>query len=47
MAATASAASGMRLWGEVDDHARAFEKIVRLTKLADIGAVWVAGRAVK
>ena len=44
---TASAASGMRLWSEVDDHARAFEKIVRLTKPADISAVWVAGKVVK
>ncbi|MFM2077905.1 MAG: guanine deaminase, partial [Actinomycetota bacterium] len=43
---TASAASGLRLWDAVDDDGRAFEKIVRLARPADITAVWVAGRRV-
>jgi guanine deaminase len=43
---TASAASGLRLWDAVDDDARAFEKIVRLTRPADITHVWVAGRKI-
>lgn len=43
---TARAGSALRVWPEVDDDARTFEKIVRLTTPADIEQVWVAGRHV-
>lgn len=36
----------LRGWPVVDDHARTFEKAVRLTRPADIRSVWVAGRQV-
>jgi guanine deaminase len=43
---TARPGSALRVWPEVDDDARIFEKIVRLTTPADIEKVWVAGRHV-
>ncbi|MFK7916568.1 MAG: amidohydrolase family protein [Ilumatobacter sp.] len=44
---TAREGSALRIWDEIDDEERAFEKIVRLTTPADIECVWVAGRQVK
>ena len=38
--------SSLRIWKEVDDDARVFEKIVRLASPNDITSVWVAGRQV-
>ena len=38
--------SPLRVWPEVDDDTRTFEKIVRLATPADIGDVWVGGRRV-
>lgn len=38
--------SSLRIWHEVDDDARIFEKIVRLASPSDITSVWVAGRQV-
>ncbi len=38
--------SPLRVWDEVDDHARVFEKIVRLAGSADISRVWVSGLSV-
>ena len=38
--------SSLRIWDELDDEARVFEKIVRLTSPTDITSVWVAGRQV-
>ena len=38
--------SPLRVWGPVDDHESVFEKVVRLTGLAEISDVWVAGRRV-
>jgi guanine deaminase len=38
--------SSLRIWDELDDEARVFEKIVRLASPSDITAVWVAGRQV-
>jgi guanine deaminase len=38
--------SSLRIWSEVDDDARIFEKIVRLASPDDITSVWVAGRQV-
>lgn len=43
---TARAGSALRVWPDVDDDARTFEKIVRLTNPADITDVWVDGRRV-
>ena len=43
---TESTSSGMRAWDGIDDHVRVFEKIVRLTRPADLESVWVAGRRV-
>jgi guanine deaminase len=43
---TARVGSALRLWPEVDNDERAFEKIVRLTTPADIEKVWVAGQHV-
>jgi guanine deaminase len=37
------AAGAVRVWSEVDDDVRVFEKIVRLTTPADIAGVWVDG----
>lgn len=37
----------LRVWDEIDDDARTFEKIVRLAGPADITSVWVAGRRVR
>ena len=39
-------ASALHVWPEVDDHARTFEKIVRLAGPSDIRCVWVDGRVV-
>ena len=41
-----AAGSRVRQWGEVDDEARLFEKIVRLAGPSEIARVWVAGREV-
>jgi guanine deaminase len=38
--------SSLRVWDEVDDEARVFEKIVRLASPSDLTSVWVAGRQV-
>lgn len=38
--------SPLRWWDDLDDHARAFEKIVRLAGADDITSVWVDGRRV-
>jgi guanine deaminase len=38
--------SSLRIWDELDDEARVFEKIVRLASPSDITRVWVAGRQV-
>lgn len=38
--------SVVRQWDEVDDHARLFEKIVRLAGPAEISQVWVGGTRV-
>jgi guanine deaminase len=38
--------SPLREWPDVDDHARTFEKIVRLAGPGDITQVWVNGRTV-
>jgi guanine deaminase len=38
--------SPLRLWYDIDDHERTFEKIVRLAGPADITQVWVNGRSV-
>ena len=38
--------SPLRIWDDVDDHESKFEKVVRLTGLAEISDVWVAGRRV-
>lgn len=38
--------SSLRIWDEVDDDARIFEKIVRLASPSDITSVWVAGHPV-
>jgi guanine deaminase len=38
--------SSLRIWHEVDDDARVFEKIVRLASPADITSVYVAGKQV-
>ena len=38
--------SSLRIWEELDDEARVFEKIVRLASPSDITSVWVAGRQV-
>jgi guanine deaminase len=43
---TARSGSALRVWPEVDDDARTFEKIVRLADPADITDVWVDGRRV-
>ena len=40
---TTTGAGGLRVWPEVDDHARIFEKIVRLAGPAHIETVWVDG----
>ena len=40
------AQSSLRIWDEVDDEARVFEKIVRLASPSDITSVWVSGRLV-
>ena len=37
---------GIGIWDEVDDWARAFEKLVRRARPADLSDVWVAGRRV-
>ena len=37
-------AGAVRVWPEVDDDARVFEKIVRLVSPSDITEVWVEGR---
>ncbi|MEX0846604.1 MAG: amidohydrolase family protein [Ilumatobacteraceae bacterium] len=36
----------LRVWDDIDDESRVFEKIVRLAGLSDISRVWVAGRVV-
>jgi guanine deaminase len=41
-----SGRSGIRVWPEVDDDARTFEKIVRLAGPDEILGVWVDGRRV-
>lgn len=38
--------SALRSWPEVDDHARVFEKVVRLASSGDIDHVYVAGKRV-
>ena len=38
--------SALRQWGDLDDHHRVFEKVVRLAGADDITDVWVAGRRV-
>lgn len=43
---TTSRAGDLRVWPDVDDPARTFEKIVRLAAPVDITHVWVDGRAV-
>lgn len=43
---TARPGSALRVWPDVDDDARVFEKIVRLAGPAEIADVWVAGRRV-
>jgi len=43
---TASTAGALRVWPEVDDAARVFEKIVRLAGPSDITRVWVDGREI-
>lgn len=43
---TASAAGALRVWPEVDDAARTFEKVVRLAGPSDITRVWVDGREI-
>ena len=43
---TARPGSPLRVWDGVDDDARTFEKIVRLTTPADIVDVWVGGERV-
>lgn len=40
------AGGSLRIWDEVDDEARIFEKIVRLASADDITSVWVDGRRV-
>jgi guanine deaminase len=37
----------LRFWPDIDDHARMFEKVVRLASASDITGVWVAGRRVR
>ena len=37
----------IRLWEDIDDGARAFEKVVRLATADDISHVWVDGASVK
>ena len=36
----------LRVWSQVDDHLRVFEKIVHLAGPAEVRQVWVAGRLV-
>ncbi len=43
---TASTAGSLRVWPEVDDATRVFEKVVRLAGPADITRVWVDGREI-
>ncbi|MFT3774955.1 MAG: amidohydrolase family protein [Minicystis sp.] len=43
---TTSRAGSLRVWPEIDDPARIFEKVVRLAGPAEIIAVWVDGRRV-
>ena len=43
---TAIPDTALRIWPEVDDDERVFEKVVRLATAADITSVWVAGRQV-
>ncbi len=38
--------SGLRIWDDIDDDDRTFEKIVRLAGPSDISDVWVSGRTV-
>ncbi len=38
--------SSLRIWIELDDDARVFEKIVRLASPTDITSVWVSGQQV-
>ena len=38
--------SSLRVWHDLDDEARIFEKIVRLATPEEISSVWVAGRRV-
>ncbi|MEM9514713.1 MAG: amidohydrolase family protein [Actinomycetota bacterium] len=38
--------SALRRWGEIDDDARVFEKVIRLAGADDITDVWVGGRRV-
>jgi guanine deaminase len=38
--------SSLRIWDELDDEARIFEKIVRLASPTDLTSVWVAGQQV-
>jgi guanine deaminase len=42
-----AADTALRFWPEFDDHARMFEKVVRLASPPDITGVWVAGRRVR
>ena len=39
--------SAIRLWADIDDEARSFEKIIRLATADDITQVWVDGTSVK
>ncbi len=41
-----TAGSALRAWDGIDDHARVFEKIVRLARPVDVVDVWVAGTRV-
>ncbi len=43
---TAVSGTALRIWPEIDDDDRVFEKVVRLATASDIGAVWVAGKEV-
>ncbi len=38
--------STLQIWPEVDDHARTFEKVVRLASADDITDVWVNGKRI-
>jgi guanine deaminase len=43
---TSSRSGSLRVWPDLDDPARTFEKIVRLAGPADITTVWVDGHPV-